>query len=161
MKKIFLIMPFFVLASVFTGPASAKTECRYYAPIPGVHKGGYRCFEYPDDPAEAKKAPPTGKTTAKQEAGGGCNQLELTISCAASGSAVDWINTCSLDCGDGNRYDALAVQKDDTTLNCWHRQVPPNSSCSVSVSSGFDSKNVGTVQTAGRCKQTLNARCAW
>lgn len=94
-------------------------------------------------------------------AGGGCNQLDLTVSCAASGSAVDWINTCSLDCGDGNRYDALAVQKDSTTLGCWHRQVPPNKTCRVTVSSGFDSKVVGSVQTAGSCKQTLRGQCAW
>ena len=92
---------------------------------------------------------------------GGVSQLDLTISCAGSGSAVDWINTCSLDCGDGNRYDALAVQKDRMTLNCWHRQVPPNKTCSVSVSSGFDSRTVGSVQTRGSAKQTLTGKCAW
>lgn len=93
--------------------------------------------------------------------GGGITQLDLTVSCSSSGSAVDWINTCSLDCGDGNRYDALAVQKDRETLSCWYRQVPPNKTCSVTVSSGFDSKVVGSVQTIGSSQQTLHGQCAW
>ncbi|MBI4223439.1 MAG: hypothetical protein HY609_00760 [Deltaproteobacteria bacterium] len=160
MKKLFLLGPGLALIFFLTAPAFAKTKCGYYAPIPGVHKGGYRCFEYPDDPAEAP-APKKKGTTAKQEPSGGCSQLDLTVSCAASGSAVDWINTCSLDCGDGNRYDALAVQKDSTTLSCWHRQVPANKTCSVTVGSGFDSKIVGSVKTAGTCKQTLHGVCAW
>lgn len=94
-------------------------------------------------------------------ASGGISQLELTISCSASGSAVDWINTCSLDCGDGNRYDALAVQKDRETLTCGYRQVPPNKTCSVTVSSGFDAKVIGSLQTAGSVNQTLRGQCAW
>lgn len=104
---------------------------------------------------------PAEESAAKKPSGKGCHELELTVSCAASGSAVDWINTCSLDCGDGNRYDALAVQKDHETLNCWHRQVPANRSCSVTVGSGFDSKVVGSVETSGSCKQTLRGTCAW
>lgn len=160
MKKIFFLIPMLLLAFFFTMPAFAKTKCGYYAPSP-AWKGGYRCFEYPDDPAETKKDSQTEKTTAKKESGGGCTQLDLTISCAASGSAVDWINTCSLDCGDENRYDALAVQQNETTLKCWHREVPPNRSCSVTVGSGFDSKVVGSVRTAGSCKQTLRGTCAW
>lgn len=87
--------------------------------------------------------------------------LELTISCAASGKAVDWINTASLDCGDGERYDALAVQQSATTLSAYFRSVPPGQSCQVSVGSGFDSKVVGTVRTAGSVKQRLSAKCAW
>lgn len=87
--------------------------------------------------------------------------LELTISCAGSGKAVDWINTASLDCGDGERYDALAVQKNATTLSAYFRSVPPGQSCQVSVGSGFDSKVVGTVRTVGSVKQRLSAKCAW
>ena len=102
-----------------------------------------------------------GGAAEAQPSGGGITQLDLTISCAGSGSAVDWINTCSLDCGDGNRYDALAVQKDRSTLNCWHRQVPPNKTCSVSVSSGLDSRTVGSVQTTGSVKKTVHGQCAW
>lgn len=159
MKKIFFLVPVLPLAFFFTMPAFAKTKCGYYAPSP-AWKGGYRCFEYPDEPA-ARKSPPAEKTTDQKESVSGCTQLDLTISCAASGSAVDWINTCSLDCGDENRYDALAVQQNETTLKCWHREVPPNRSCSVSVSSGLDSKEVGMVRTSGSCKQFLRGTCAW
>lgn len=95
------------------------------------------------------------------EGGKGVSSLDLTISCAASGSAVDWINTASLDCGDGNRYDALAVQKDKVTLSAYFRQVPPGKSCSLSVSSGFDSKTVASVQTIGSSKKTIQGQCAW
>lgn len=154
MKKTFLPM-LAVMAAVFFA-AEASARCQYWGPP--INQ--YRCL--PDKPGEgkrqSKKTPATGSPA---ESDGGCNQLDLTVSCAASGSAVDWINTCSLDCGDDNRYDALAVQQDETTLKCWHREVPPNRSCSVSVGSGFDSKVVGSVQTSGSCKQRLRGTCAW
>lgn len=152
MKKILLCV---LVASfaVFLG-VQAFARCAYYGPP----FNEYRCFG-------DKKGTQSGKRAARQapskSSGKGCSQLDLTVSCAASGSAVDWINTCSLDCGDGNRYDALAVQKDRETVSCWHREVPPNRSCSVTVGSGFDSKTVGVVQTAGTCKQLLRGRCAW
>lgn len=147
MKKIFLVVLITILASFFSAQVFAK--CQYWGPP----LNRYGC--YGDDEGQKKK------TAAKTPPASGCSQLDLTISCAASGSAVDWINTCSLDCGDGNRYDALAVQKDETTLSCWHREVPPNSSCSVTVGSGMDSKEVGSVHTSGSCKKLLRAQCAW
>lgn len=98
---------------------------------------------------------------ASKPSGRGISELDLTISCAGSGSAVDWINTASLDCGDGNRYDALAVQKDKVTLSAWFKMVPPGKSCHVTVSSGFDSKMIGTVMTEGSKKQNLTGVCAW
>ena len=152
MKKILLFVPVLMLTLFFVAPAFAR--CGYYAPPIGYH-----CF--PDQPGQVNPEKKGGGTSSSAPSGGGCSQLDLTISCAASGSAVDWINTCSLNCGDGNRYDAIAVQKDATTLSCWHRAVPPNSSCRVTVGSGLDSKVVGSVQTKGSCKQFLQAQCAW
>lgn len=165
MKKLFLTVSLFALVVAFAWPAAAKVECRYYAPSKHF-KGGYRCYDYAADPAGkkqgARKTSPAEKTTAqKTPAGSGISSLDLTISCAASGSAVDWINTASLNCGDGNRYDALAVQKDRMTLGAYFRQVPPGRSCQVTVSSGFDSKVVGSVETRGSKNQTLSGRCAW
>ncbi|MDO8526254.1 MAG: hypothetical protein Q7T03_01045 [Deltaproteobacteria bacterium] len=153
MKKIFWV--FAILLSALFSTESAFARCQYWGPP--INQ--YRCL--PDKPGQAvsKKKGTASDNPAKPA--GGCSQLDLTISCAASGSAVDWANTCSLDCGDGNRYDALAVQQDKTTLKCWHREVPPNRSCSVSVGSGFDSKVVGSVQTRGSCKQLLHGQCAW
>jgi hypothetical protein len=113
--------------------------------------------------ADIPPAPPAPLAPAEsaESAESGVTELELTISCEASGSAVDWINTCSLDCGDGHRYDALAVQKSREILSCWHRQVPPNKTCAVAVSSGFDSRVIGSVQTSGSDQQTLSGLCAW
>lgn len=154
MKKIFLV--FLIAALGFLFSARGFARCQYWGPP--INQ--YRCL--PDKPGEAaQQGKKEGVSSERTKPDNGCNQLDLTVSCAASGSAVDWINTCSLDCGDGNRYDALAVQKDSSTLSCWHRQVPPNKSCSVTVGSGFDSKVVGSVQTAGSCKQTLRGTCAW
>lgn len=106
-------------------------------------------------------APSAPDTPKKEAGGGGISTLDLTISCSGSGSSVDWINTASLNCGDGNRYDALAVAKDKVTLSAYFRQVPPGKSCSVTVSSGFDSKTVGNVQTTGSVKKTIQGQCAW
>ncbi len=153
MKKIFLSIAVVFLTTFFAAQAFAR--CAYYGPP----FNEYRCFG--DKPGQESSGSKKEGTSSSKQAGGGCSQLDLTISCAASGKAVDWINTCSLDCGDGNRYDALAVQKDANTLSCWHRQVPPNASCKVTVGSGFDSKVVGSVQTRGSCKQVLQAQCAW
>ena len=152
MKKLLLFVPGLLLTLFFTAEAFAR--CGYYAPPIGYH-----CF--PDQPGQTNPVKKGGEDVGKPESGSGCHQLDLTISCAGSGSAVDWINTCSLDCGDGTRYDAIAVQKDATTLSCWHRSVPLNSSCRVTVGSGLDSKVVGSVQTKGSCKQFLRAQCAW
>lgn len=153
MKKIFLSIAIVFMTTLFTVHVFAR--CQYWGPP----LNRYGC--YPDKPGQSKGQSKQGATSNKETPGSGCNQLDLTISCAASGSAVDWVNTCSLDCGDENRYDALAVQQDETTLKCWHREVPPNVSCRVSVGSGFDSKVVGTVRTTGTCKQTLRGVCAW
>lgn len=151
MKKLFLVL----IPSLIFFSAQAFARCQYWGPP--INQ--YRCL--PDKLGEEpQKSKGTVEEAVKKEPSG-CSQLDLTVSCAASGSAVDWINTCSLDCGDGNRYDALAVQKDSTTLSCWHRQVPPNKSCSVTVGSGFDSKVIGSVRTSGSCKQTLRGTCAW
>lgn len=154
MKKLFLVVLIPALALLFSAQAFAR--CQYWGPP--INQ--YRCL--PDKPGEApQQSKKGGGANDNAPSGGGCTQLDLTVSCAASGSAVDWINTCSLDCGDENRYDALAVQQNETTLKCWHREVPPNRSCSVTVGSGFDSKVVGSVRTAGSCKQTLRGTCAW
>lgn len=156
MKKTILLIVVVSFASFLSAQALARARCQYWGPP--INQ--YRCL--PDKPGQApQQSKKSAAPSEKAESESGCTQLDLTISCAASGSAVDWINTCSLDCGDDNRYDALAVQQSATTLKCWHREVPPNRSCSVSVGSGFDSKIVGSVQTAGSCKQTLRGTCAW
>lgn len=153
MKKLFIVILIPALTFLFSAQASAR--CQYWGPP--INQ--YRCL--PDKPGQEAHKSKGVEPSKKEESDSGCRQLDLTISCSASGSAVDWINTCSLDCGDGNRYDALAVQQNQTTLKCWHREVPPNRNCSVSVGSGMDSKVVGSVQTAGSCKQTLHGTCAW
>lgn len=154
MKKIFLSILVVSFASFLSTQVFAR--CQYWGPP--INQ--YRCL--PDKPGQTpQQSKKSAAPSEKAESDSGCTQLDLTISCAASGSAVDWINTCSLDCGTGDRFDALAVQQSATTLKCWHREVPPNRSCRVSVGSGFDSKIVGSVQTAGSCKQTLRGTCAW
>ncbi len=155
MKNLILVGLLFIPAS-FVG-SSAFARCQYWGPP--INQ--YRCL--PDRPGEGGKAKKGGETVEKETADGGCTSLDLTVSCAASGSAVDWINTCTLDCGDGIEYQALAVQsqRHSSTLRCQHKEVPPNRSCSVTVGSGFDSKVVGSVTTSGSCRQTLRGTCAW
>lgn len=147
MKK--LIFAFLITFGTFFISSHVQARCGYYV------GWGYRCFG-----DQGGSAAPSKAAQHPQAASTGINSLSLIIDCSASGKAVDWINTASLQCGD-DRYDALANQTGPSTLSAYFRSVPSGESCQLSVGSGFDSKVLGTVTMSGSAKKRINAKCAW